>query len=104
MEQSPWEANQFSSSQIHRILWNPKVHYHIHECPPPVPIVSQHDPVRTATPHFLKIITEYISPCEQGWKWCVGVRDLQWSAPPVKGNLGFWGHEGHKKGENKPLC
>ena len=57
MEQNPsWEANWFSTKrEVPSSVWNLKVHYCIHKCPPPAPILSQLDPVYTPTSHFLKI-------------------------------------------------
>ena len=79
MESSPSsEANWFSATQeIPQIVWKPKVHYRIHKCLPPVPILSQVDLVHTPTSYFFKIYLTIILPSmTESPKWSLSYRFL----------------------------
>jgi len=62
MDQSPsWEADAHSASQILNLIWNPKVHHHVHKSLLLVPILSQMHLVHTLHPIPLRSIL-IISP------------------------------------------
>ena len=77
MQHSPsWEANLFSASQeIPRILWNPKIHYHIQSARHLS--LSSASLIQSMTPsfHFLKTQINIILPSTSGSpKWSLSLR------------------------------
>jgi len=78
MNHSPsLETYSFLASQeIPRILWHQIVHRHIQKRPPPVPILSQINPVH-ATSHFLNLYFNVILPyTPKSHKWPLSLRPV----------------------------
>jgi hypothetical protein len=68
MEQSPsWEAKtSWATQEIPCILWNLKVHNRSHKSSPPVPILSQIDPVHAPPSNLSQVYVSISLPSTPG--------------------------------------
>jgi len=55
-----------ASQEIPCLLWNPKVHYRVHNSPPLVPILTYLHPVHIFRPYFPKTRSNIIFPLRPG--------------------------------------
>jgi hypothetical protein len=67
------EASHLASQEIFILLWNPKVHYRVHNRPPLAPILNHMNPIHTFPPYFPEISCNIIFPSTP--------RSAEWSLP-----------------------
>jgi len=74
-KQSPSsEPNSHPATQeISRLLWNPKVHYRVHNSLPPIPILRQMNLVHSCPHYFSNIISSIVIPSTP--------KSSEWSLP-----------------------
>ena len=88
-----WEANQFEASQhIPHILWNQKVHYHIHKGPPTLP--NWTSSIQSIPPHptswrSILILSSHLCLClPSGLSLTFPHQNLEYASPvPVPSQL-----------------
>jgi hypothetical protein len=70
-----WEVNsELASQEVLRLIWNHNVHHRVHKSPPPVPILSQMNPVNTLQHYFHKINFSIILSTLRSSEWSLSFR------------------------------